>query len=161
MLIRKQFLLLLSMCYLIPLYHASANLGKNQLSIWPKAEKGYQRFVIQLPPLSNEYNARVELIPQKKIKSDCNTVIIHGHMTTQTIQGWGYDFYRLDKISKPASTLMACPQNIEQEKQVSITTNLTFINYNSKLPLVVYVPDDITLAYRIWTSSSMHQARNK
>ena len=82
-------------------------------------------------------------------------------MTTQTIQGWGYDFYRLDKISKPASTLMACPQIIKQEKQVSITTNLTFINYNSKLPLVVYVPDDITLAYRIWTSSSMHQARNK
>ncbi len=161
MFFKKRFLFLISFLSTFPLLHPLAQNSKKNLQIWPKAEKGYQRFIIQLSTLANEDAARIELIPQKKILVDCNTILIHGNMQSKTIQGWGYNYYRLDSISLPASTLMACPNQTKQNKLISISTNLPFIKYNSKLPIVIYVPKDINLSYRVWSASDLYQGTSK
>lgn len=134
---------------------------KDPMSIWPKAESGYKRVVIQLPTLKDEDAYRVELVPQKTMKADCNHIMINGKIETRPLTGWGYEYYVLSQIYPPASTRMACIPEITQSKSISIQTNLSFIRYNSKLPIVVYIPKDIQLSYRIWSAASLQNAENK
>ena len=60
--------------------------------------------------------------------------------------------FMLKGVTEPASTLMACPpsQN-QQEKFVQVRSDEGLLPYNSKLPVVVYVPNDFDVHYRIWT----------
>lgn len=161
MTLQKQFFLLISFLGLFPFWQGHAAQPKQDLSIWPQAESGYKRFVIKLPTLKNETEAKIEIIPQKKIKVDCNITALQGNMQTKTIQGWGYDYYRLDKVGLPVSTLMACPKNTVQEKFVDVSTNLSLIRYNSKLPIVVYIPKDLHLSYRVWMAKPLQTAKEK
>ncbi|EHD14520.1 hypothetical protein CIN_04520 [Commensalibacter intestini A911] len=155
----KNCLLLLT-CLSFTLYSHTGQAAekKDPMAIWPKPEKGYKQVVIQLPMLQNEELYRVELIPEKTIKTDCNRVMISGEMDTKPLTGWGYEYYVLSKINEPASTRMACiPQKIEN-KAIAIQTNLPFIDYNSKLPLVIYIPKNIHLSYRVWSAGLLHNA---
>lgn len=161
MFFQKQFQILMIFFTAIPFWSSYANPIQNPLSIWPKPEKDYQRIIIQLPTLPDEKDKRVELVPQKKVNVDCNLTIIHGALESQTLQGWGYSYYRLDKLSSPVSTLMACPQQSKQKRLISISTDLPFIDYNSQIPIVVYIPKNIYLAYRIWSASSLHQGNRQ
>jgi len=49
---------------------------------------------------------------------------------------------------------MACPDKKQSKKFV--TTHLgegnNIVRYNSKLPIVVYVPNDIAVKYRVWSA---------
>jgi len=57
----------------------------------------------------------------------------------------------LEKVAPPASTKMACPPD-EQPKQtfVAVRSQQALVRYNSKLPLVVYVPEGFEVRYRVW-----------
>ena len=46
--------------------------------------------------------------------------------------------------------MMACPEGTNENKFVSINHKLGLLNYNSRLPLVFYVPNDLTVKYRVW-----------
>lgn len=128
---------------------------KDPMAIWPKAESGYKQIVLNLPNIPNEDFYRIELIPEKTMKTDCNHVMINGVMEVKPLTGWGYEYYVLSKVNEPASTRMACiPQTIKT-KEIAIQTNLPLINYNSKLPLVVYIPKEIRLSYRIWSAGNL------
>ncbi|MNF15302.1 Ecotin precursor [compost metagenome] len=54
----------------------------------------------------------------------------------------------------PASTLMACPDNTRKEAFVPVVGDGFMLRYNSKLPVVVYVPDGVQVRYRIWSASA-------
>ncbi|MDR5612660.1 MAG: ecotin family protein [Arsenophonus sp.] len=60
----------------------------------------------------------------------------------------------MKKVSGPAATLMACPDKKQFKKFV--TTHLgegnNIVRYNSKLPIVVYVPNDMAVKYRVWSA---------
>lgn len=47
------------------------------------------------------------------------------------------------------STLMACLDDTKHEAFVSMQ-DAPLIRYNSKLPVVIYAPEDVTVKYRIW-----------
>lgn len=134
---------------------------KDPLSIWPKAEAGYKRVIIQLPPLSDEELSKVELLPQQTMKTDCNRILINGDIETKPLSGWGYEYYVLSKIYEPASTRMACNPPTLSSKPITIQTNLSFLRYNSKLPIVVYVPKNIHLSYRIWSAGALQNTEDK
>lgn len=134
---------------------------KDPLSIWPKAEDGYKKIIIQLPKIQDENLHKVELIPEKTIKVDCNHIMINGTIETKPLTGWGYEYYVLNQIGQPASTMMACNPPTLSNKTIAIQTNLPFLRYNSKLPIVVYIPKNIHLSYRIWSAGALQNTENK
>jgi ecotin len=72
----------------------------------------------------------------------------------KNLEGWGYPFYRLEKVTGPVSTLMACPDGKHKQDFVPVVGDGFKLRYNSKLPIVLYVPSDVEVRYRIWSASS-------
>lgn len=132
---------------------------KDPLAIWPKAEKGYKKIVIKVPALQDEDARRVELVPQKLMKVDCNHTMISGAMQVKPLTGWGYEYYVLASMGPAISTRMACPDGTLHTKPVNVITQLSLLRYNSKLPIVVYVPTDIELSYRIWSAADLQKTK--
>ena len=120
---------------------------------YPPAEKGYKRMVIHLQPLANEDNNKLELIIGKTLKVDCNQHSFGGQLVEKVAEGWGFPYFILKSVSEPVSTLMACPPDKQQlETFVQVRSNEGLLRYNSKLPVVVYVPNGFEVHYRIWTA---------
>ena len=56
-----------------------------------------------------------------------------------------------DKVTGPVSTMMACPDGKKERKFVLAGLgDDAMLRYNSKLPIVVYTPDNVEVKYRIW-----------
>ena len=136
----------------------AAALAADDLKPFPESESGYRRIVIRLPVVDAPDDQRVELILGKTMLVDCNRHFLSGELKRKVAQGWGYDYFVLSNVSGPASTLMACPPD-EPRKADFVRINLGqndaqngWQRYNSKLPIVIYVPDNIEVRYRIWTA---------
>ncbi|MGS0895602.1 serine protease inhibitor ecotin [Burkholderia stagnalis] len=123
------------------------------IKMFPQPAAGQQRVVIALPALENEGDARVELMIGKTIQTDCNRQWFGGELTAEDVKGWGYTYYRLGDVTGPASTLMACPGQTPQPRFVQVRGDDQLLRYNSRLPLVVYVPDGFEVRYRVWQAS--------
>ena len=120
---------------------------------YPPAENGYKRMVIHLQALADEDANKLEIIIGKTIKVDCNRHWFGGQLTEEIAKGWGFPYFILKSVTGPASTLMACPPGQKgQEKFVQVQSDQGLLPYNSKLPVVVYVPNDFEVHYRIWTA---------
>lgn len=121
---------------------------------YPLPEDGYDRMVIHLEPLSNEDLSKVELLIGKIMEVDCNLHSLSGKLERETIVGWGYSYYILRNAGGPAaSTRMACPPGEEpKEAFVQVRGDGQLLRYNSKLPIVVYVPTGFEVRYRIWAA---------
>lgn len=146
---------------LVPLLTIAAcavAMPEKDLEPWPAAGAGENRYVIRLPALENESGRRVELRIGKDLEIDCNRHWFGGELERDVVAGWGYPMYRLVGVAGPASSMMACPE--EQKRMAFVAVNLDdpFVRYNSKLPIVVYVPEGFTLRYRIWSADDVMQA---
>ncbi|SFU97435.1 serine protease inhibitor ecotin [Xenorhabdus koppenhoeferi] len=121
---------------------------------YPAPAKGMVRSVIDLPKHENERNYKVELIIGKSMLVDCNNHWFGGNLETKVLDGWGYNYYKLNKVSGPFSTMMACPSQEKTRSFVQVYLGKdALINYNSKLPIVVYTPKSVKVKYRIWQAS--------
>ena len=118
---------------------------------YPKADKGMTRQVIQLPVQQDEANYKVELLIGKTLEVDCNQHRLGGQLESKTLEGWGYDYYVFDKVTSPVSTMMACPDGKKEKKFVTAYLgDNSLLRYNSKLPIVVYTPENVEVKYRVW-----------
>ena len=127
--------------------------ASDEMKPYPPAQAGYKRMVIHLSALADEDANKLEIIIGKKIKVDCNRHWFGGQLTEEIAKGWGYPYYSLKSVMGPMSTRMACPpDNKEQKTFVQVRGNQALLRYNSKLPVVVYVPADFEVQYRIWTA---------
>ncbi|WP_370556689.1 serine protease inhibitor ecotin [Edwardsiella tarda] len=130
----------------------------DKIAPYPQAERGMTRQVITLPPRADEADLRVELLIGKTLSVDCNRQRLMGELESKTLEGWGYDYLVMDKVTGPMGTLMACPDS--QRHQAFVTVHLgddALQRYNSKLPLVVYVPQGVQVKYRIWQAQPQVQ----
>lgn len=128
------------------------------LEPWPPADNGYQRMVIRLPALDNEMDHRVELVIGKQLQVDCNLQHFGGRLERHTVTGWGYDYLRLTDVRGPVSTMMSCPPGQPTTQRLVVVRGPDadhLQRYNSKLPLVVYVPAGFEVHYRIWSAGDM------
>ena len=61
------------------------------------------------------------------------------------------DGKRTLKIGPLAATMMACPDGKKEKKFVTAYLgDAGMLRYNSKLPIVVYTPDNVDVKYRVW-----------
>ncbi|AYZ12701.1 ecotin [Chryseobacterium arthrosphaerae] len=120
---------------------------KLQIEMFPKAKEGYKQVYIQLPVAKNEADLKVEVFVGTEKMLDCNKYFLMGEMKTQDLQGWGYNYYEVESKGETGGTLMACPGQKLTKKFVTLKPEI--VNYNSKLPLVFYVPKDIEVRYRV------------
>lgn len=119
----------------------------DNLKFYPSSVNDYVRYVIYLNQLEDENLSQVELIPGKMMDVDCNDHLLMGEFLEETIDGWGYTYYIFKSDGEVASTMMACP-GAKENKFVSGKTLM--VRYNSRLPLVVYLPKDMDLKYKLW-----------
>lgn len=120
------------------------------LKPYPETIDSLERHVIFLEEKADENLFEIELIAGKTMEVDCNRHRLLGSFSEETVQGWGYNYHVFATENQIISTLMGCPDNTKTEKFVSATS--TTVRYNSRLPIVVYLPEGIELKYRIWAA---------
>lgn len=117
---------------------------------YPATKPGQVRQVIDLPSVPEEENLKVQLMVGKTLKVDCNRQFFGGELKEHTLEGWGYPYYSIEALNGPMATLMACPDQDLTEQFVQLGGNDFLLDYNSRLPIVVYTPSDVEVKYRIW-----------
>ncbi|SIQ52229.1 ecotin [Chryseobacterium sp. RU37D] len=120
---------------------------KLEIDMFPKAKDGYRQVYIQLPVEKNEDNLKVEFFVGMEKMLDCNKYSLSGTMKQQDLQGWGYTYYEVESNGQTPGTMMGCGNQKPTKKFVSILPEI--VRYNSKLPLVFYIPKDTEVRYRI------------
>ncbi len=127
-------------------------IAADDMKAFPPADPGMNRYVINLPPLQDESTAEVELLVGKTVKVDeRNRYFFGGRLEKETIRGWGYDRYLLRKLGPMAGTRMAVdPKAAKVDRFVALAGEPRLVRYNSRLPLVVYVPASVEVRYRLW-----------
>jgi ecotin len=131
-------------------------MAADNMKAFPPAEAGMMRYVINLPAQDNEDDFKVELQVGKTVKLDAaNRYFFSGKLEKETIQGWGYDRYLLRELGPMGGTLMAVDPNAPKvDRFIMLGGEPSLLRYNSRLPLVVYVPEGVEVRYRIWRADS-------
>lgn len=119
-------------------------------SMYPEVKSGLERVIINLPELKEEENYEIELIVGKWAEVDCNHHTLLGEFEEETIDGWGYNYFNFETNGEMMSTRMACPDQKLENKLINAQSVKT--RYNSKLPIVVFVPEGYTVSYKLWNS---------
>ncbi|MEI7817896.1 MAG: ecotin family protein [Desulfuromonadales bacterium] len=127
----------------------------DNMKAFPPAEKGMVRYVLQLPEQKDEYSFKVELNVGKTVQLDeGNRYFFGGKIEAENIEGWGFTRYVISELGPMAGTLMAVDPNAPKAPRfITIGGEPYLIRYNSRLPVVVYVPEGVEVRYRIWSAT--------
>ena len=145
--------------YLLPLLvgmvsNLPAAEAVDEMKPYPAADAGFVRMVFRLPEIENEADRKVEIMVGKTLMVDCNRTWFSGDLEQRVAEGWGYSYFVLPAVAGPASTRMACPPGEEStEAFVPVRGGGYLQPYNSRLPVVTYVPEGLAVRYRIWTAA--------
>jgi len=127
---------------------------KNLEAAYPKAPDGMTRKVILLPhkERGEEDDFQVEIVVGKSIVTDgINTYGFGGDLREIDIPGWGFSYWQAEgKFDAPMQTLIggagtATPKFVAGPRRL--------VRYNSRLPLVVMVPEDCEVRWRTWKAA--------
>jgi ecotin len=132
------------------------SLAADNMKAFPPADEGMVRYVINLPEQEDETGWRVELQIGKTVQTDAaNRYFFGGTLETETIQGWGFDRHILRHLGPMAGTLMAVDPDLPKvERFITLGGEPRLLRYNSRLPLVVYVPEGVEVRYRFWRADA-------
>ena len=141
---------------LLGLTAAPSAIAADALKAFPAAEAGMARHVLQLPRQDDESALRVELIVGKTLLLDAhNRYFFGGRLLEEAIPGWGYARYRLATLGPLAGTLMAVDPNAPKVARfITLGGEPHLVRYNSRLPIVVYVPEGAEVRFRIWAAGA-------
>ena len=148
----------LSFIFAVISAHAADN-----LKAFPPAEEGMMRYVLQLPRQDDESIFKVELLVGKTVQVDeKNRYFFGGKIEKETIKGWGYPLYNVSEMGPMAGTMMAVDPDVPKiARFITLGGEPYIIRYNSRMPIVVYVPEDVEVRYRIWTTSAELKSMEK
>jgi ecotin len=140
--------------FLLFLFAVPVGQAADNMKAFPLAEAGMVRYVLQLIRQDNEPALKVELIVGKTVQADeQNRYFFGGKIEAETIKGWGFTRYKVNKLGQMAGTLMAIDPNAPKTTRfITLGGDSYLIRYNSRLPIVVYVPEGVDVRYRIWSA---------
>ena len=140
---------------LLAMFVVPSTQAEDNMKAFPPAGPGMVRHVLQLPAQGDEASFKVELIVGKTVQLEAgNRYFFAGKIEAETIQGWGFARYKLDQLGPMAGTLMAVDPNAPKVARfIPLGGDPYLIRYNSRLPVVVYVPEGVEVRYRIWSAS--------
>lgn len=127
---------------------------------YPPAGDGMARYVIKLPHKERKEAAhlRVEiLVGQEMFTDGINTITLEGDLETKQIEGWGRVYYELAKFGPSSITALAVHPRDPPVKEFVAGPALT-IPYNSRVPIVIYVPEDAEVRFRVWKAKAIQEA---
>ena len=152
----KRKILVLAMSAVV----AAVASASDNMKAFPPADAGMTRHVLKLPEEKDESSLKVELIVGKTVRLDAgNRYFFGGSIASENIEGWGFTRYVVKELGPMAGTLMAVdPDAPKVERFVSLGGEPFLIRYNSRLPVVVYVPDGAEVQYRIWRADPKPKA---
>ena len=148
--------LALAACAQQPMTSVSNPVAAKELKAFPAAMAGHRRYVIELPQLPDENDHKLELIAGKAMQVDCNSRGMDGRFETRDVQGWGYSYWVFSSQGQVLSTMMMCPPG--SAKPGFVQAEPLLVRYNSKLPVVVFVPEGFELRWRIWQAGAVQGA---
>ncbi|KPH15341.1 ecotin family protein [Chryseobacterium sp. ERMR1:04] len=120
---------------------------KLDIEMYPKAKPGYKQVYIQVPIEENESDLKVEFFVGIETLVDCNRHTLVGNVDSKNLEGWGYSYYEVTYDGKMMSTKMGCGKAAKTKEFVSFQPQIT--SYNSRSPLVFYVPKDMEVRYKV------------
>lgn len=124
------------------------------IKMFPAAKEGFKRVVIRLPKMDDEAGAQVEIMATRIENVDAvNRHSIGGALEVKNLEGWGYSYYELTAAKEVMGTMMAGPPEDMKPRPTPVTIQgkgFQGLRYNSRLPLVVYVPEGVQVRYRVW-----------
>lgn len=134
----------------------------DNLKAFPAPEAGMTRFVLHLEPQVQEYIYRVELLVGKTVETDeHNRYFFAGKLSEESIPGWGFNFFLLKELGPMAGTLIGVDPSAPKVKRfITLGGEPQLLRYNSRLPLVLYVPEGCEVRYRIWKAEPESQSMN-
>jgi ecotin len=146
----------LASAFLLFLFAVPAGLAADNMQAFPAAGEGMVRYVLQLPQQADESGFKVELVVGKTVETDtANRYFFGGRIEEETIKGWGFPRYKVSKLGPMAGTLMAVdPDAPKVARFITLGGAPYLIRYNSRLPVVVYVPEGVEVRYRIWSAGA-------
>lgn len=160
---RDTLILLLIAGLLMFCVAAGSTEAPSELKAFPAAKDSQERFVIVLAEKARgeEDAFKVEIIVGQEMLTDgVNQVRLANTIESSTVEGWGYPYYEVTGPAKAMSTQMA-PAEGSPEVRTFVTAPPLVIPYNSRLPVVVYVPKGFEVRYRIWTASDTTSKADK
>lgn len=129
--------------------------ASDNLQAFPAAEQGMVRHVLELPQKENESTLKVELIVGKtQLLDPQNNYFYTGAIEAKTVQGWGFTSYEVRSLGSMAGTMMAIdPSQEKVARFIAVSGSPYLVRYNSRLPIVIYLPEDAEVKYRIWSAT--------
>lgn len=126
---------------------------KVDTKIFPAPQDGYKQVVLDLKGKKHEDILKLEIIIGKNAKVDkCNQHFLIGELKSRNLEGYGYTFYQFSSDGAIAGTKMGCMDNELVEKFITGQPKIT--EYNSKIPVVIYVPNDMEVKFRFWKTKA-------
>jgi ecotin len=134
---------------------AMAQQPQDNMKAYPPAAEGMKRVVVYLEPKEEEDDYRVELMVGRTVEVDAaNRFFFSGTLEEETIEGWGFPKYMVKQIGPMAGTRIGVDPDAPKVKRfVKLGGEPKLLRYNSKLPLVVYVPKDAEVKLKVWVAS--------
>ena len=130
----------------------AAESDKERAHMFPQPQEGFERYIIEVPNMDDKDDHKVELVIGKKMLADCNLRSLVGKIHSVTLKGWGYSYLEVRDIHVGPSTMMACREPATEQFIALRPSEKTMLRYNSRLPIVIYVPKDYEVRYRIWSA---------
>jgi len=143
------FIMLFWLLILVPTVRAA-----EENPAFPPAGEGVVRFVLPLPGQDDESLFKLELIVGKTVRIDAqNNYSFAGKIEEDKTHGRDGILYRVTHLGPMTGTFMAVdPEAPLVDRFVTLGGGPYFIRYNSRMPVVIYVPEGAEVRYRLWSA---------
>jgi len=135
-------------------------------NIYIYPEKGFKRVDLNLPPIENDKEYKVEIKFGTEVElSQCSTVknIYIDFKNLKLKKGFGYHYYVLDiqgaifqKDKLPQDKMKFQSEQLIKKKLLSFSES--FIDYKYNLNVPFFIPENLTLEYRLWKDDNDYKS---